>query len=162
IHRDIKPDNFLVSAIGDAKLADFGVARLPDAALTKERQFLGTPCYGAPETLAEARYGRHRGRFSFAAVLYERATAGRALPVAERGTGALAWPGAGGVPGPGRGRQAGWGRRGAGRTAGRGWSRTIRPAPSRCPRPSERRRPRGAAQRFRRCSAEGPRWASRW
>ncbi len=80
IHRDIKPDNILVSAAGDAKLADFGVARVPDAALTKEGQFLGTPCYAAPETLDEARYGPHSDLFSFAAVLYEAVTAVRAFP----------------------------------------------------------------------------------
>jgi tRNA A-37 threonylcarbamoyl transferase component Bud32 len=80
IHRDIKPDNILVSAAGDAKLADFGVARVPDAALTKEGQFLGTPCYAAPETLEDGRYGPHSDLFSFAAVLYEMVTAVRAFP----------------------------------------------------------------------------------
>jgi tRNA A-37 threonylcarbamoyl transferase component Bud32 len=80
IHRDIKPDNILVSAAGDAKLADFGVARVPDAQLTKEGQFLGTPCYAAPETLEEGRYGPHSDLFSFAAVLYEVVTAVRAFP----------------------------------------------------------------------------------
>jgi serine/threonine-protein kinase len=80
IHRDIKPDNILVSATGDAKLADFGIARLPDAALTKEGQFLGTPCYAAPETLDAGRYGAHSDLFSFAAVLYETITAVRAFP----------------------------------------------------------------------------------
>jgi len=80
IHRDIKPDNILVSASGDAKLADFGVARVPDAALTKEGQFLGTPCYAAPETLERAQYGAHSDLFSFAAVLYEAITATRAFP----------------------------------------------------------------------------------
>lgn len=80
IHRDIKPDNILVSATGDAKLADFGVARVPDAALTKEGQFLGTPCYAAPETLDRAQYGPQTDLFSFAAVLYEVVTAERAFP----------------------------------------------------------------------------------
>ena len=80
IHRDVKPDNILVSADGDAKLADFGVARVPDAQLTKEGQFLGTPCYAAPETLASGRYGPHSDRFSFAAVMYEAITGIRAFP----------------------------------------------------------------------------------
>ena len=80
IHRDVKPDNILFAEDGRAKLADFGVARLPDAALTKEGQFLGTPCYAAPETLTAGNYGPRTDLFSFAAVLYELASAARAFP----------------------------------------------------------------------------------
>ncbi len=80
IHRDIKPDNLLMTAAGDAKLADFGIARVPNAALTKEGQFLGTPCYAAPETLMEGQYGPASDIFSLAAVLYEAATGARAFP----------------------------------------------------------------------------------
>jgi serine/threonine-protein kinase len=80
IHRDVKPDNILVTEDGRAKLADFGVARLPDAALTKEGQFLGTPCYAAPETLTAGKYGPRTDLFSFAAVLYELASGARAFP----------------------------------------------------------------------------------
>jgi serine/threonine-protein kinase len=80
IHRDIKPDNILVTDDGRTKLADFGVARVPDAALTREGQFLGTPCYAAPETLAEGDYGPHTDLFSFAAVLYEAVSGRRAFP----------------------------------------------------------------------------------
>ncbi|MEM6955888.1 MAG: serine/threonine-protein kinase [Myxococcota bacterium] len=80
IHRDIKPDNLLITPDGRAKLADFGVARVPNATLTREGQFLGTPCYAAPETLAEGAYGVQSDLFSFAAVLYEAATGKRAFP----------------------------------------------------------------------------------
>src|SRR5688500_18969009 len=80
IHRDVKPDNVLVSTDGRAKLADFGVARVPNAHLTREGQFLGTPCYAAPETLAQGQYGRHSDLFSFAAVLYEAVSGVRAFP----------------------------------------------------------------------------------
>ena len=80
IHRDIKPDNLLITPDGQAKLADFGIARIPNATLTREGQFLGTPCYAAPETLAEGAYSIQSDLFSFAAVLYEAATGKRAFP----------------------------------------------------------------------------------
>lgn len=80
IHRDIKPDNLLVTPDGQTKLADFGVARMPNASLTREGQFLGTPCYAAPETLSKGSYGPHSDLFSFAAVLYEAASGERAFP----------------------------------------------------------------------------------
>jgi len=80
IHRDIKPDNLLVTQEGRAKLADFGIARIPNAALTREGQFLGTPCYAAPETLRQGVYGPHTDLFSFAAMLYEATSGVRAFP----------------------------------------------------------------------------------
>jgi serine/threonine-protein kinase len=80
IHRDIKPENLLVGRDGMIRLADFGVARVPDAALTGEGQFLGTPCYGAPETLRGGAAGPLSDQFSFAAVLYEAVAGTRAFP----------------------------------------------------------------------------------
>ncbi len=80
IHRDLKPDNLLMTPDGHVKLADFGVARIPDAALTREGQFLGTPCYAAPETLKAGTYGPLTDLFSMAAVIYEAAAGERAFP----------------------------------------------------------------------------------
>jgi|GEM_PF-546908 len=51
VHRDIKPDNILMTQTGEAKLADLGLARQinDDASLTQSGQAIGTPYYMAPE-----------------------------------------------------------------------------------------------------------------
>ena len=83
IHRDLKPENLLITNNGQVKLADFGIARVPNADLTKEGQFLGTPCYSAPETLRHGEYGEPSDLFSFGAVIYEAASGERAFPGTE-------------------------------------------------------------------------------
>ncbi len=83
IHRDLKPENLLITENGQLKLADFGIARVPNADLTKEGQFLGTPCYSAPETLLKGEYSEKTDLFSFGAVLYEAASGERAFPGTE-------------------------------------------------------------------------------
>lgn len=83
IHRDLKPENLLITDNGQVKLADFGIARVPNANLTQEGQFLGTPCYAAPETLRSGEYSEKSDLFSFGAVIYEAACGERAFPGAE-------------------------------------------------------------------------------
>jgi serine/threonine-protein kinase len=83
IHRDLKPENLLITSNGQVKLADFGIARIPNADLTKEGQFLGTPCYAAPETLRSGEYSEQSDLFSFGAVIYEAACGERAFPGIE-------------------------------------------------------------------------------
>lgn len=78
VHRDVKPENVLLAATG-AKLADFGIARLPDSTLTKAGTMLGTPAYSAPEALARSEHSPASDQFSLACTLYEAAGGRRAF-----------------------------------------------------------------------------------
>lgn len=78
IHRDVKPENVLFSATG-AKVADFGIARIPDSNITRQDTVLGTPAYTAPEALSNGDFGPASDQFSLAATLYEAITGARAF-----------------------------------------------------------------------------------
>ncbi|HVH41550.1 MAG TPA: serine/threonine-protein kinase [Labilithrix sp.] len=78
IHRDVKPENILFSRTG-FKIADFGIARIPDSTITRANMVLGTPAYTAPEALSLGDFGPASDQFSLAATIYEAATGGRAF-----------------------------------------------------------------------------------
>ena len=60
IHRDIKPNNILVSEKGLLKIADFGISKQLKTS-TQTRTCLGTPYYAAPEIINEQYSSRYQG-----------------------------------------------------------------------------------------------------
>ncbi len=85
IHRDVKPDNILITADGQARLTDFGLVKqlAEEAELTRPGQGLGTLNFVAPEQLQNARgIDRRCDVYSLGATLYMAVTG--ACPFAAR------------------------------------------------------------------------------
>ncbi|MBX3249360.1 MAG: serine/threonine protein kinase [Myxococcales bacterium] len=78
-HRDLTPSNVLISRHGQAKLADFGLARAMDrVTMTSPGVVKGKIAYVAPEMIAGARASEGSDLYSLGVVLWE-ALAGRRL-----------------------------------------------------------------------------------
>jgi eukaryotic-like serine/threonine-protein kinase len=71
IHRDIKPSNILVGEGEEAKIADFGVAKLLGQEFTRSRTRFGTPGYMSPEQVLGKGLTKSVDLFSLAVVAFE-------------------------------------------------------------------------------------------
>ncbi|WP_207947985.1 serine/threonine-protein kinase [Metallococcus carri] len=72
VHRDVKPENVLVTADGFAYLADFGIAaRADDTRLTQDGSAVGSIAYMAPERFSDRPVGPASDVYSLACVLFE-------------------------------------------------------------------------------------------
>ena len=77
VHRDLKPSNILVTADGQVRLLDFGIARLLEQGEARETELTEqsgralTPDYASPEQIAGAPIGTASDVYSLGVVLYE-------------------------------------------------------------------------------------------
>jgi len=75
LHRDMKPENILITQEGVAKLMDFGLAKmLGSPSITQEGMIVGTVAYVAPEIALGKGADARSDLYSFGAVLYEMVT----------------------------------------------------------------------------------------
>jgi serine/threonine protein kinase len=91
VHRDMKPENVLISDDGEVKVADFGIARLTDdsgggSTATKTGTTVGTPQYMSPEQVASSKVDGRSDLYSSGIMLYE-AICGRPPFTAGEGDG---------------------------------------------------------------------------
>jgi serine/threonine-protein kinase len=71
IHRDIKPDNILISPERSAKITDFGIVHVEEATFTPTGALIGTPRYMAPEQVQGTKLDGRADLYSAGIIFYE-------------------------------------------------------------------------------------------
>ena len=75
IHRDIKPQNIMISENGVAKVADFGIAQaITSSTIVHNKEILGTVHYSSPEQTRGSFVDHRTDIYSLGIVMYEMAT----------------------------------------------------------------------------------------
>ena len=77
VHRDVKPGNVLLTATGQSKVTDFGIARAlssPDDDLTQAGSVMGTATYFSPEQAQGLPVDPRSDLYSLGVVIYEMVT----------------------------------------------------------------------------------------
>jgi len=73
LHRDLKPGNIFLDANSDAKVGDFGLARVLNHDSVFAQTHVGTPYYMSPEQINEQRYNEKSDIWSLGCIIYEMA-----------------------------------------------------------------------------------------
>ncbi len=71
VHRDVKPANIRVTAEGEVKIMDFGIAHLQSSTMTRSGLVLGTVHYMAPEQVEGHKVDHRADIFAVGAIAYE-------------------------------------------------------------------------------------------